>query len=64
MSRVFQVKPKPHQTYKRHRPHTRNGCDSDNPVAHRQPLLQWSQGTVGGIHAPLRLRLQEGMLQS
>ena len=63
MSQVFQVKPK--------RIKRSNGTVLTPEMVvtvttqqHTHSILQWSQGGAGGIHAPLYLRLQEGVLQS
>lgn len=37
-----------HQTLERHSSHPRHGSDSDYPTAHRNPILQWSQGAALG----------------
>lgn len=53
-----------HQALQWHRSYSRYGSDGNDLAAHHHPILQWSQRAARSLYAHLRLRLQEGVLQS
>ncbi len=60
----IQSDPEAHQARQWHRSDPRDVSDRHHGHPHLQPLLQRSQGNPGSLPAPLRLRLQEGLLHT